>query len=150
MHSPFALSSAVITSSSKAMLTSSSTKLLNVSFMVRVLSNREANGSGGFNSKSVADQKSRRGREREERYLDTIISNDIKARFNENSQKASSPSSSPSSSADDPEAVGDNSSFHFLLFFGGASARDLSCLCRGFWLWETEEGSEVKPSRVFT
>ncbi len=53
IHSPFALSSAVITCSSKAMLMSNSTKLLNVSFMVRVLRNRDANGTGGFNSKSV-------------------------------------------------------------------------------------------------
>lgn len=51
VHSPFALSSAVITSSSKAMLMSSSTKLLNVSFMVLVLSNRDANGTEGSNSK---------------------------------------------------------------------------------------------------
>lgn len=32
---------------------SSSTKLLNVSFMVRVLRRREANGTGGFNSESA-------------------------------------------------------------------------------------------------
>lgn len=31
---------------------SSSTKLLKVSFMVRVLRNREANGTEGFNSKN--------------------------------------------------------------------------------------------------
>ena len=56
----------------------------------------------------------------------------------------------PSSSADDPEAVGENSSFHFLLFFGGGSALGLGCLGRGFWLWETEGGAAVKPSKVFT
>lgn len=67
-----------------------------------------------------------------------------------NSQKASSPSSSPPSSADDPETVCENSSFHFLLFLGGGSALGLSCLGRGFWLWETEEGAAVKPSKVFT
>lgn len=61
IHSPFALSSAVITSSSKAMLISSSTKLLNVSFMVRVLRNREANGTGGFNSKNVCERDQRLG-----------------------------------------------------------------------------------------
>lgn len=51
LRSPFALSSAVTRSSSKAMLMSSSTKLLKVSFMVRVLRKREANGTGGFNSR---------------------------------------------------------------------------------------------------
>lgn len=66
------------------------------------------------------------------------------------SQNAFSPSSSPPSSADDPEAVGENSSFHFLLFLGGGSALGLACLGRGFWFWETEEGVAVKPSKVFT
>lgn len=74
----------------------------------------------------------------------------IQTRFNERSQKASSPSSSPPSSADDPEAAGENSSFHFLLFLGGGSALGLGCLGRGFWLWETAEGAAVKPSKVFT
>lgn len=50
VHSPFALSSAMTRSSSKATLMSSSTKLLKVSFMVRVLRNREAKGTEGFNS----------------------------------------------------------------------------------------------------
>lgn len=52
-NSPLDLSRAVITSSSKAMLIKSSTKLLNVSFMVLVLSNREAKGTGGFRSENV-------------------------------------------------------------------------------------------------
>lgn len=50
-HQPFAFSSAISTSSSKATLTSSSTKLLNVSFMVRVFRGLEANE--GFNSERV-------------------------------------------------------------------------------------------------
>lgn len=63
------------------------------------------------------------------------------------SQNASSPSSSPPSSADDSEAA--NSSFHFFLFLGGGSALGLDCFGRGFWLWATEEGGAVKPSKVF-
>lgn len=68
-------------------------------------------------------------------------------RLAKESQKVSPPSSSPPSSAEDPEAV--NSSFHFRLFLGGGSARGFGCLGRGFWLWETEEGVAVKPSKVF-
>lgn len=124
---------------------SSSTKLLNVSFIVRVLRNREANGTGGFNSK--CDRSKIRRVSRGNIY--TASYQHIQTTFNKKSQKASSPSSSQPSS-DDPEAVGENSSFHFLLFLGGGSALGLSCLGRGFWLWETEEGAAVKPSKVFT
>ena len=132
---------------------SSSTKLLNVSFMVRVLRNREAND--GFNSERAyqKDKTSRQTSEgvrksfrfRKEKMVPTMFHEKKKK-----SKKASSPSSSPPSSGDDPEVICENSSFHFLLFLGGGSALGFTCLGRGFWLWRTEEGGAVNPSKVFT
>lgn len=58
-------------------------------------------------------------------------------------------SSSVPSSADDPERVGENSSFHFFLFLGGGSARGFTCLGRGLWFWGAAEGGSVRPSKAF-
>lgn len=165
VYPPFSLSRALITSASRAMLISSSTKLLNVSFMVLVLRNREENGTGGVNSERQREKREREdegeGRTREiKQHITEEVAELHQAMgmsLNEGPLKPQpSPSSSASSSGEDSEY----SSFHFLLFLGGGSALVLGCLARGLD-WDfcdvgvargsefTERGGVFRPSSVF-
>lgn len=160
VYPPFSLSRALITSASRAMLISSSTKLLNVSFMVLVLRNREENGTGGVNSERQREKRERgdegEGRTRE---IKQHIRGSCRAPSSHGNEPKGPLKPQPSPSSSDSSS-GEDSSFHFLLFLGGGSALVLGCLARGLD-WDfcdvgvargsefTERGGVFRPSSVF-